>query len=283
MKQYTVSLDWLSEHLEGVKVVDCRFSLQDSADGLRRYQDGHIQGAVYFDLVHDLSGTVQDHGGRHPLPEVDTFLEKVEAAGIDHETTVVAYDDEGGPFASRFWWLLRYLGHENVYVLDGSFSEWQAVGYPVDRNIPMYAKTTMDVKVKPERLATYTYVKQNLSDPAVHLIDAREPARFLGKVEPIDKKKGHIPNAKNRFWQDGLNGKKRKSAKEQAERFADLPKEDEVIVYCGSGVTACPNVLTLEELGYKRVRLYVGSWSDWISHDESEIATGEEGERTRDK
>jgi thiosulfate/3-mercaptopyruvate sulfurtransferase len=275
--QHTVSMAWLKEHLfdEEVRIIDCRFLLADPLAGRKAYEQSHIPGAVYFDLDQDLSGPVGEHGGRHPLPDLNELANKLGQAGIDGETTLVAYDDQGGPFASRFWWLLRYMGHPRVYVLDGSISAWQEEGNPVTSEIPIYSPKTFTPNIQPHLVATMEEVRNKLHQSHVTLIDSREPKRYLGVEEPIDPVAGHIPGARNYFWKQVTTEKGGwKGVEELQEHFKDIQPDDEIIVYCGSGVTACPNVLGLEQAGYKKVKLYAGSWSDWITNSENPVEKG---------
>lgn len=275
-----VSAEWLFERGfdDRIVIIDCRFDLANPAAGLTYYYEDHIPGAVYLDLDRHLSAPKEEHGGRHPLPDVDTLCEVFGQAGIDRSKIVIAYDDQGGAMASRCWWLLKYLGHDQVYVLDGGYAAWKAGGYPVmDDVTAVIDGTVYRAKPRPEMLADMQYVAGRIGQSGVVIIDAREPKRYLGEEEPIDKKAGHIPGAVNYFWKDSLTPDGRwKSVQEQSERFAALKDAEEIIVYCGSGVTACPNVLALEEAGFTNVKLYTGSWSDWISYEENPIATGEE-------
>jgi thiosulfate/3-mercaptopyruvate sulfurtransferase len=277
---HIVSMEWLAKHYEDrdVVVVDCRFALGKPESGREGYVKDHIPGAFYLDLERDLSGPIQEHGGRHPLPDLGDLSLKLGELGVDSSKTVVAYDDQGGAMASRLWWLLRFLNHERVRVMDEGYSQWKAAGYPVtDAPTPAAAPALFSPKVQRQMLISILELKEKLGAPNVTLIDSREPKRYLGLEEPIDKVAGHIPTAQNYFWKEVLDGNGRwKSEDTLQERFGGVHPEDEVIVYCGSGVTACPNVLALNEAGYKKVRLYAGSWSDWISYEENPIATGEE-------
>lgn len=270
-------ISWLQENLlnENVRIVDCRFSLANPNEGLESYVKDHIPGAVYFHLEHDLSGPVQEHGGRHPLPDIMELKEKLEAAGIHSETTVIAYDNGEAAFAGRFWWLLKYLGHDRVYVLNGGFSAWQAEQLPVDHDVPTYKHTSFQVNLRTEMLASMEEVESVVNQEKANtvLIDSRDPQRYLGLFEPIDKKAGHIPTAINKPYTEGLSNGFYKPAGEQAERFADLDPNKQIIVYCGSGVTATPNYLALQEAGFKNVKLYLGSFSDWISYQDHEVHT----------
>ncbi|RAK18472.1 thiosulfate/3-mercaptopyruvate sulfurtransferase [Anoxybacillus vitaminiphilus] len=275
--KYVVTNEWLANRLndEQVRIIDCRYYMGDASRGLKEYIRGHIPGALYFDLEIDLSAPAGEHGGRHPLPNMDEFIEKLSTAGIDKQTIVVAYDSQASSMASRFWWMLRYLGHEQVYVLDGGYENWVEESYPVTTDVPLFPRKTFVANIQPQIVATVEDVREAMKNKTALLIDSREPKRYLGIEEPIDRVAGHIPSAKNYFWREGLteDGHWKKSI-EQEQRFADIPKDQAVIVYCGSGVTACPNVLALTEAGYTNVRLYVGSWSDWISYPENPIAAG---------
>lgn len=276
--KHIVSPQWLVDRLydDHVRIIDCRFYLGDPSRGINEYIHDHIPRALYFDLEKDLSGPVQTHGGRHPLPDFAELVAKLSAAGIDQYTTVVAYDDQDGAMAARFWWLLRYLGHSHVYVLDGGYTKWKEAGYPTTEEVVTVEECTFVPVYQPSLLATVEDVRQAVEQATAVLIDSRERKRYLGIEEPIDRVAGHIPGAKNMFWKDSLTDAGYwKQPSEQEKRFASIPKQERIIVYCGSGVTACPNVLALSEAGYTNVQLYVGSWSDWISYLEHPIATGE--------
>lgn len=274
-----VSLEWLRDHLEDdqVKIVDCRFILGNPQAGATAYQQGHLPGAVYFDLEKDMSGVKQGHGGRHPMPDWDAFIEKLGKAGIDGRMKVVAYDDQGGAMASRFWWLLQFLGHKQVYVLDGGFSHWNGKGYPTTVEVPKPEAKVFQPQFQHEMLVGMEEVKARKEQAGVVLIDSREEKRYRGLEEQIDPVAGHIPGAVNYFWKDILNGDGTwKEARQLKERFAGVDPAKEIIVYCGSGVTACPNILALKEAGYDNVKLYAGSWSDWCSYQDNPVAVDKE-------
>jgi thiosulfate/3-mercaptopyruvate sulfurtransferase len=273
--KYIKDQEWLLKSLNetNVRIVDCRFSLANPEKGRTEYLKGHISGAVFFDLEKDLSSPIQAHGGRHPMPVLKEFIDKLENAGIDETKIVIAYDNGEGAFAARFWWLLRYLGHEDVYVLDGGYNEWVGANYPVTEDIPAFEKTAFHFQIQPELMATTEEVKEVVEkqlDSKI-LIDSREEKRYKGLEEPIDKKAGHIPGATNFPWMEGLSGSCYKQAAEQRQRFSNIDPSKQIIVYCGSGVTAAPNYLTLKEAGFERVKLYVGSFSDWISYEDNKI------------
>lgn len=275
MFQHIVEADWLKEHMQNtnVRIVDCRFYLGEEEKGYREYEEEHITGAVYADLERHLSGAVEKHGGRHPLPRLADFIHFIETIGISKEMTVVAYDSQAGAMASRFWWMMKYIGHEKVYVLNGGFPNWKRHSYPVSSEKPAVAAKSYEPSVQPLMLASMDEVKQRLSDASMLLIDSREEKRFAGVEEPIDLVAGHIPGAINKFWREALdeNGMW-KDLHELNKRFLEANNHQQIIVYCGSGVTACPNVLALTEIGFKNVKLYAGSWSDWISYEGNLIA-----------
>jgi len=278
-----VSKRWLLARMyePDLVIVDCRFELGQPEAGRAAYDAAHIPGAVYLDLEQDLSAPVTTHGGRHPLPAPDELAARFARAGIGNATRVVAYDDQGGMNASRLWWLLRWLGHDEVYVMDEGFAAWQAGGYPVTSERRTIVPAAFTPSPRPHLLAEVRDVRRALSDPGVLLVDSRAADRYAGRQEPLDAKAGHIPGAINRFWKQVLDDsgswKSEGELREQlAPVIAALDEGREAIVYCGSGVSACPNVLALYRLGYPQVKLYAGSWSDWISYPENPIATGEE-------
>jgi thiosulfate/3-mercaptopyruvate sulfurtransferase len=267
--------EWLLLNLyeQNVRIVDCSFSLADPKKGRQEYEHNHIPGACYFDLEKDLSGEISEHGGRHPLPDIKEFIHKLELVGINENTTVISYDQGEGAFAARFWWLLQYLGHEKVFVLNGGFKGWREGNYPVTSEVPTFKKTTFQSNINHNLLASMEEVKVVVEEKNsnIVLIDSREEKRYLGIEEPIDKKAGRIPGAINRPWFEGLDTGYYKPAEIQKQRFSDINPENEIIVYCGSGVTAAPNFLSLKSAGFEKVKLYLGSFSDWISYQENKI------------
>ncbi|SFB49727.1 thiosulfate/3-mercaptopyruvate sulfurtransferase [Cohnella sp. OV330] len=252
---------------------DVRFVLGQPEAGRRAYEKGHIPGAVFFDLNADLSGPKAQHGGGHPLPPLDAFAHKLGAAGIGEETEVVVYDDQGGSIAARLWWTLKYLGHERVRLLAEGFSGWRDAGHPVTDELPAPAARTFVPCVNEALSADVEQVKAAIGREGAVLIDARKPAHYTGEDTSKYAKAGHIPGAINRFWEAGSPGGVFQGAEVQKARFGDIPADAEIIVYCGAGVTATPNVLALTEAGYSNVKLYVGSWSDWISYGVNPITT----------
>ncbi|UFJ43001.1 sulfurtransferase [Brevibacillus humidisoli] len=273
-----VSTDWLAEHLSNpdVAVIDCRFVLGKPGAGLQAYTASHIPGALYFDLEHDLSGpkSADGHGGRHPLPDTASLSRLFSSAGIDETVTVVAYDDQDLAMASRLWWLLRYMGHDRVVVLDGGWQAWQRKEYPVTSEITTRPARRFTASPRPEMLATVEDVKHRSEQAA--LIDSRAKERYSGQQETIDRKAGHIPGALHYFFKENLTADGTlRSTPELRERFTPLANQQELIIYCGSGVTACVNLLALHQIGRPDARLYLGSWSDWCSYD-NPVATGDQ-------
>ena len=265
-----VSPEWLATNTENpeVVIIDCRFSLADPELGQKQYQESHIPGAFYLDLNRDLASSVGKHGGRHPLPNIGELADKLSAIGINSaETLVVAYDDSRLAFAARLWWLLRYMGHSKVALLDGGFSGWKAGGYPVTNILPEPREGNFVAHLQQDLAVDIEAVKERKDLPGTVLVDSRESERYEGLREPIDPIAGHIPGAVNYPWQEVTDktGKVR-STSEQKQRWTELEKAEEIIVYCGSGVTACVNLLSLEIAGIPDAKLYVGSWSDWCSY-----------------
>ena len=274
-----ISKQWLLARLyePDLVIVDCRFVMGQPEAGRMAYEEEHIPGAVYFDLDIDLASQVSDHGGRHPLPDMEQFRRTLERVGINNDTRIVAYDDQGGAMASRLWWLLQYIGHSSTYIMNEGFTNWKQSGYPLSDKQPIRIPQSFSPHIQHDMVVTMEDVSKASVDHTSLLIDSREPNRYLGLEEPIDSVAGHIPSAINLFWKGlKLDNGTWKSPEELQNHFKDIPKDQEIIVYCGSGVTACPNILGLYEAGYTQVKLYAGSWSDWISYEGNEIATGEE-------
>jgi len=284
-----VSTEWLYKHLDDPQVViaDCRFSLTNPELGQQQYLLQHIPTAYYLDLNQDLSGPVGQHGGRHPLPDPVQLANKLSAMGINSQTLVVAYDDSRFAFAARLWWLLRYLGHNRVAVLDGGFSAWLRAEYPVTDTVELagarrrsYLRRTVETpqiaefvpQLQQARVVDIAAVKTRKDLPGIALIDSRESDRYRGEREPIDRIAGHIPGASNYPWMEVSDAQGYLLAEaEQHRRWEKLQQAEEILVYCGSGVTACVNLLSLEMAGIHTGKLYAGSWSDWCSYDEGVV------------
>jgi len=245
-------------------IFDCRFNLMNKTLGAEQYREGHIPGAYYLHLETQLSSSVQKHGGRHPLPDVEYFSKTLRDAGVNQQTLIIVYDDSRMAYAARAWWLLRYYGHQQVMILDGGFNAWINTGGAVDKRTPARKAGNFKAKIQSNWTVNHADVVQQHT--ALTLIDSREAKRYAGEEEPIDPVAGHIPGALNFFWQEITTeqGLIRDLAFHQA-RWESLKEKDNIVVYCGSGVTACANLLSLEIAGIK-AKLYPGSWSDWCSY-----------------
>lgn len=269
-------IGWLSDpHL---RLIDARFELTDPGYGAAEYSNGHVPGAVHLDLDRDLSSAPARHGGRHPLPDMEELAEKLGRSGIGRGNPVVVYDQSGAMYAARAWWLLRYAGHENVRFLDGGLAAYLAAGGPITTEPARVQATTFELNLKPDMVVDVEHVKSNLGAPGVVLLDARAGERYRGETEPLDPKAGHIPGALNRFYLDAQEGGIFKPSGQLANLFAPAAQADEVIAYCGSGVSGAHLLLALEEAGVSGGKLYAGSWSDWSSYDDLPVETGERGE-----
>lgn len=269
-----IDTDWLSGHIhdENLRIIDCRFSLGNPAEGRERYKESHIPGAVFFDLEKDLSGYVKKHGGRHPLPNMKNFLRKVEDVGIDNDSTVVIYDEKECAFAGRCWWLFQYIGHEKVYILNGGFAAWKKAGGKTEYTVPVFPVKSYRPSFNETIVASLDEVRSIANgDRDIPLIDSRSRERYLGQEEPIDRIPGHIPSATNFPWTDCVKEGYFIQGEDRNDRFAHLNKDESVIVYCGSGVTATPNFIALKEAGFDHVKLYVGSYSDWVSYENHKV------------
>ncbi len=270
-------------------LLDCRFSLADVDEGQRQYREGHIPGAHYCHLESHLSGPAQQHGGRHPLPDWQAFTRQLQQWHIHKFTQVVVYDDQKMAFAARAWWLLKAAGIDNVRILNGGYQAWLAANRPRDRRTPPLPPTTdtagssallrngiVDFQACPQ--VSVSRLKQLIEQSGQHnspwLIDSREPARFRGEVEPIDPVAGHIPGAVNKPWTEITDDQGYIKPQEFHRQRWQAVENDQAVVYCGSGVTACVNLLSLHLAG-KQANLYPGSWSDWCSYSEHPVAVGD--------
>lgn len=271
-----VGVEQLAEHLHdpGWVVCDCRFELSDPAAGERAYAQGHIPGAYYAHLDRDLSCPPDSGSGRHPLPDPDILAARLRSFGISSETQVVVYDQSAGMIAARCWWLLRWLGHEAVAVLDGGWAAWSAARLSVTSQSPQPRSGTLAPRPRREDWVSTAQLQQLLADEAVLLLDARSAERFRGEQEPIDPIAGHIPGARNHPCQSNVDssGKVRSPAQLRAAFEAQGAAAAACVHMCGSGVTACHNLLAMEHAGLGGSRLYVGSWSEWIRDPKRPVA-----------
>jgi thiosulfate/3-mercaptopyruvate sulfurtransferase len=272
----------LSPHMEKENwaVVDCRFSLDDTERGLRDYMKAHIPGAVYAHMDRDLSGEkIPGKTGRHPLPEISSLAETLSAWGIDSATQVVVYDDSTGGMAGRLWWLLNWMGHRNVAVLNGGWQAWNQSKLPVRSGRESRAPKRFEPHEIQGAYVTAGQVEDFRNDPRYVILDARSGPRFRGEVEPIDSVAGHIPGAVSAPYEENLTSEGKFLDPEiLRRRFEKLTKSvppENVICYCGSGVTAAHNIMAIAYAGLGLARLYAGSWSEWITDPSRPVAAGE--------
>ncbi|MFN2445905.1 MAG: sulfurtransferase [Vicinamibacterales bacterium] len=270
----------LASHLDDPHwiVVDCRFDLTDRAAGEEQYRDGHIPGAHYAHLDRDLSGSKTGMNGRHPLPSPHEMRERFGRLGIGDGRQVVAYDADSGIFAARLWWMLRYMGHDAVAVLDGGLARWVRDGHATRGGVEDVAPATFVGEPRPDARVTVEEVLAGLSDANRVLVDARSNERYRGDGETLDAVGGHIPGAVNFFWQENVaEDKAFKSPADlrtEWQRLLAGRRPNQVVMYCGSGVTACANLLGMAHAGLEGARLYAGSWSEWSQDAKRPVATG---------
>lgn len=276
-----ISVPDLAAHLDDARwvVCDCRHDLADVEAGRRAYHASHIPGARFVHLDEDLSAPMTGRNGRHPLPDPGQFARRLGDLGIANESQVVAYDASGGCYAARMWWMLRWLGHDAVAVLDGGWNAWLAASHSISKEAPEIRTARFTPRFRPDAAVDANTIAERLGKPGPFLLDARSADRFRGENETLDPVAGHIPGAVNRFFKRNLDGNGRfRPPAELAEELSDMlgqcPASD-VIHYCGSGVTACHNLLAMEIAGLSGSRLYPGSWSEWCSDPSRPVATSD--------
>jgi thiosulfate/3-mercaptopyruvate sulfurtransferase len=277
-----VSTDWLAAHLddEGVRVADVRWYLPHvGKQGREEYGRGHIPGAVFVDLETALAGPRGSGPGRHPLPAPEVFAAAMSRAGVGAETHVVAYDDAGGSIAARLWWLLRHMGHPKVSVLDGGVGRWSAEGRALTDIVPAVTPAAFTATPRTGHVVDKDAVRRLSRDPQAVVLDARAAERYEGRSEPVDPRAGHVPGAlsapytANLRAEEGARLKSREALRAQFAALGVVPGR-RVVAYCGSGITACHNLLALHVAGIPDALLYEGSWSDWSSDPELPATTG---------
>jgi thiosulfate/3-mercaptopyruvate sulfurtransferase len=275
-----VSTEVLADHLNDpiYVVIDCRHKLEDEAWGEREYPVGHIPGAAFAHLDRDLSSPKTGTNGRHPLPDPLVLAETFARLGIGRDSQVVAYDQDSGMFASRLWWLLRWLGHDAVAVLNGGFARWLSESRPAPSGIEQHSRCEFRAAPRSDLLVNARQVAALVGHPDWRLLDARAPERYRGDIEPIDPVPGRIPGATNHFFQWNLNEagtfRAPEDLRDRIGRSVGVTSSDHVVCYCGSGVTACHNVLAMEHAGLKGAKLYPGSWSEWSADPTRPVERG---------
>ncbi len=278
-----VSTHVLAEHLGDPDwiVFDCRFTLTAPEVGREHYLHDHVEGARYAHLDNDLSSSITPTTGRHPLPDKDQFVQWLRENGVTNNSQVVVYDESFGAVAGRLWWLLKWAGHDAVALLDGGYPKWRREGNKTSHELPEVTPSNFQANFRDDMIVSSDDVLEFVNgNNKIVLIDARAEERFSGDIEMLDKVAGHIPGAINFPFEDNLDmGGDFLSVEELKEQFNDLMKDsspDKVIHMCGSGVTACHNIIGMEAAGLAGSKLYVGSWSEWITDSSHPIATGEE-------
>jgi thiosulfate/3-mercaptopyruvate sulfurtransferase len=261
-------------------VIDCSFDLADPAAGREAYRTGHLPGAFYLHLDNELSGPRTGSNGRHPLPDADDLVARLQALGVDDDTPVVAYDGQGGMYAARLWWLLRWIGHDEVAVLDGGKDAWVKAGLPLEHDAADEPEFPGKIRRREPLVPTVDAdaLLGNLDHARLLVVDARAPDRFRGENETLDPVGGHIPGAVNRFFKHNLgpDGRFKPAETLRAAFGAVLGARPaaQAVMQCGSGVTACHNLLALEVAGLRGAALYPGSWSEWCADPARPVATG---------
>lgn len=275
-----VSTTTLANHLNDPSwvVFDCRHDLVDQAKGERLYREGHIPNAHFAPVDSALSGAKNGTNGRHPLPAPEAFANFLAAHGVSSSSTVVAYDDSGGLYAARLWWMARWIGLKSVTLLDGGINRWIAEGRELTTAVPTARPATLRSQVDPTLVWNASAVLDHLSNPAYAVLDARAAERFRGDVEPMDPVAGHIPGALNRFYKSNLNAdltfRSRDELKKEFSTLFQNRKPENIVHQCGSGITACANLFAMEYAGLPGSKLYAGSWSEWISDPARPVARG---------
>ena len=266
---------WLAQ--ERCVVFDCRFNLAEPDAGRSAWLEGHIPGSVYAHLDNDLAGPVTSASGRHPLPAPESFAEFLGRSGWQPGKLAVAYDGGGGMIAARFWWLMKYFGLDGAYLLDGGLAAWREASLPLEEGASdVVSCDPPDVFPRHDLVMSVHDVERALHSGEIALLDARAEGRFRGDYEPLDSGAGHVPGALNFPCEHNLEDGRLKSAADLREAYeAVLPAGVPVVHMCGSGVTACFNVLAMEEAGHTGARVYVGSWSEWIRDPRRPVATGD--------
>lgn len=273
----------LKQHLDNPSfvILDCRSELTDPNAGAAAFAAGHIPGAQFADSDRDLSdksrGPRGEFRGRHPLPSPEAFIETLRGWGVYPNSQVIAYDAHGGSFASRLWWMLRWVGHHGVAVLDGGLPAWQAAGGALTTEVVRRPRGSITLQPSLVAMVSADDVLANLSARAKQVIDARATDRFRGENETIDPVAGHIPGAKNRFFKDNLqaDGRFKPADQLRADFAAIIDRPETTIAQCGSGITACHNLLAMEVAGLPGAALYPGSWSEWSADPARPVATGD--------
>lgn len=264
---YLVQPSFIKENKEAI-VIDCRYDMSNPPVGPAAYAESHVKGAYYINLDEDMTSEIKAHGGRHPLKAMEAFAEKIGSFGIMHNSQVIIYDNGEMPMACRLWFMLKLIGIK-AYIVEGGFDACKEV-LEVSSEVPMIQPSQLKWSYNEDIICDIEAVKASMNKENSAIIDSRSKERYLGLEEPFDKIAGHIPTAINYFWKDTFRDGKVKDYGEIEALFLEMDKYDEIIVHCGSGITGCVNMFFMEEVGIKS-KLYVGSYSDWVSYDDNDI------------
>ncbi len=265
---------------ENIRVFDCRFSLKDPQAGLNNYREGHLPGAQFADMDTQLSSAMTSTSGRHPLPEPDVFIEQLRQWGVNNDSQVIAYDDISGAFAARLWWMLRWVGHENVAVLDGGIQKWNEAGYHLSQEEVEFPQGDFTGEANMSWLMDVTTVEREMEAANITLIDARSAERYSAKDQSTDPVPGHVPGAvslpfSGNLTKDGVFETPEIIKQRYISVINNQPLSN-VVNMCGSGVTACHNILAQTVAGLPPTKIFIGSWSQWIRDPSRPVATGED-------
>ena len=270
-----VSSEWLKNNIdkENLVIFDVRHVLGDKSYGKTEYEKGHIPNSIFVPVEELLTGEIKEHGGRHPLPQMQEFAQNMNKLGIDSKSIIVIYDDGDLSMAGRLWWMLRYIGHKESYVLLGGYKGWGSKDYPLNTNAPEMRKAgKLTLNLQENMISDINDVKKAILAEDQVLVDSRSDDRYRGKIEPIDRIAGHIPGAINLPWLDLSTYDLDTNIAEIKEHFKSVEDYNKIIVHCGSGITGTVNILFMEEANLS-ASLYVGGYSDWISYPENQVAT----------
>ena len=277
MKNF-VTYEWLLENMsnENLIILDARADMDSPDLNFNEYKNGHIKGAQFVCLEKTMTGDPSTHGGRHPLPNMETFIDNMKKLGINDDSTIVIYDDGDLSMAGRLWWLLKYSGKFKVYVLEGGIKLWLENNLELTTDIPQVKESDrLTLNIAPSMEVDINYVKSAIESDKKAIIDSRAYERYSGKVEPLDRVAGHIPNALNFPWMDLLADGKLINLEKAKDHFKSLKDYDEIIVHCGSGITGTVNIMLMEEIGL-RPKFYVGGYSDWVSYPDNIVISEED-------
>ena len=278
--QTIISVEELNSNLNNKDwfIFDCRFILKEPEGGLKKFNQGHIPGAQFADMDKDLASAVTTTSGRHPLPDPNEFINKLQNWGVNNSSQVICYDDLSGAFAARMWWLLKWVGHNDVAVLDDGIDKWTSNSLTLETNVQARPKGSFNGQANNDMWVDINFVQQQLNQNKINLLDARSSERFTAKDSKTDPVAGHVPGALSFPFADNLSKQSIFLPSDELHKRFEPMFEDsqnrEVINMCGSGVTACHNLLAMSIAGFPMTRLYVGSWSEWIKDEARPVATG---------